>query len=68
MNVNDVVNFAQQVQFRLAGWLLPGNILVLDNATIHYGDSNSDLENWLWQYFLISFCFGFKPDPLNGIQ
>ena len=54
MNVNDAANFAQQVVLAIqAGWLLPGDILVLDNATIHYGGGNSDLEDWLWQYFRI---------------
>jgi hypothetical protein len=36
MNINDAANFAQQVVLAIqAGWLLPGDILVLDNATIH---------------------------------
>jgi hypothetical protein len=39
------------------GWLKIGDILVLDNATIHYGGDTSDLGNWLWINFRIFLLF-----------
>ena len=40
------------------GFFHNGDVLVLDNAAIHYGGENSVLEDWLWDHFgvLLLFC------------
>jgi hypothetical protein len=48
VNTNDAANFSDQIVMAIhLCWLLPGDVLVLDNAAIHNGGDNSDLENWL---------------------
>ena len=55
MEGNNVAeNFAIQVQMAVeSGFLLPYDVLVLDNASIHTGGVNSTLEDWLWGNFQI---------------
>jgi hypothetical protein len=51
---NDAENFAVQIENALlAGFLLPFDVLVLDNAAIHTGKENFVLEDWLWSNFRI---------------
>lgn len=35
------------------GWLQRGDVLVADNAAVHTGGRNTDLEQWLWENFQI---------------
>lgn len=58
VNTNDAAIFSDQIVMALSlGWLLPGDILVLDNAAIHSGGDNSDLENWLWLNFRVFLIY-----------
>ncbi len=58
LNTNDAESFSHHVLLAIfSGWLLYGDILVLDNATIHNGGVNSDLENWLWSNFRIFLLY-----------
>jgi transposase len=58
VNTNDAANFSDQIVMAIhLCWLLPGDVLVLDNAAIHNGGDNSDLENWLWQNFRIYLIY-----------
>ena len=46
----------RQLQIQLAvltGFLLPGDILVLDRAAIHIGGCNETLQDWLWDNFRV---------------
>ena len=40
-----------------AGYLRPGNILVLGNATNHSGKENTVLEDWLWKRHRVFVLF-----------
>ena len=42
-----------QCKLVYSGFLLPGNVLVLDRASIHTGGQNTILEDWLWDNFRI---------------
>lgn len=56
--INDAENFAIQVELAVVlGWLLPYDVLVLDNAAIHTGGENSNLGDWLWDNFRIFVLF-----------
>ena len=58
VNTNNAENFAHQIILAIfTGWLKIGDILVLDNATIHYGGDNSDLCDWLWFNYRIFVLF-----------
>ena len=51
---NNADNFAMQVQLAIqSGFLVPGNVLVLDRASVHTGGQNTILEDWLWDNFRI---------------
>jgi len=40
--------FSEAVEFALASrWLLPGDILVMNNSKIHTGGEKTVLEDWL---------------------
>ena len=42
---------------------------MLDNATIHYGGANSEIEDWLWDMFQIIVLFLPPRSPeLNPIE
>ena len=50
--------FSEAVEFALASrWLLPGDILVMNNSKIHTGGENTVLEDWLWDSFRILVLF-----------
>ena len=52
--INDAENFCLQIQLAvLTGFLLPGDILVLDRAAIHIGGCNETLQDWLWDNFRV---------------
>ena len=58
LNTNDTESFSHHVLLAIFSvWLLYGDILVLDNATIHNGGLNLDLENWLWSNFRIYLLY-----------
>ena len=58
VNTNDASSFSSQIIMAInAGWLLRGDVLVLDNAAIHCGGENTDLEEWLWVNFQIFLVF-----------
>jgi hypothetical protein len=51
---NTAESFAIAVEGAIAiGFLKPGDILVLDNASIHIFQENVVLEEWLWETFRI---------------
>ena len=46
-----------------------GDVLVLDNAAIHFGGDNSVLEEWLWDQFGVLVLFLPPRSPeLNPIE
>jgi transposase len=48
-NINDSESFAYFMEDAVAcGFLQRWDILVLDNASIHVGGENANLEDWLW--------------------
>ena len=58
LTTNDAKSFSHHVLLAIFSvWLLYGDILVLDNATIHNGGLNLDLENWLWSNFRIYLLY-----------
>jgi hypothetical protein len=55
---NGADEFALQLEMALAsGFFRPGDILVLDNASIHNGGDNNILEEWLWDNFGVLLLF-----------
>ena len=55
---NDAVQFKRDIEEAIAtGFLLSGDVVVLDNATIHTGGDNYILVEWLWEYFGIFVLF-----------
>ncbi|KAL7471199.1 hypothetical protein ACHAXS_011463 [Conticribra weissflogii] len=51
---NTAEEFAKDIETAiLMKFLLPGDILVLDNAPNHVGKENKVLEDWLWERFAI---------------
>ena len=73
-NIHDDTNGASEfaVQLEMAimsGFFHRGDVLVLDNATIHNGGENSVLEDWLWDNFGICLLFLPARSPeLNPIE
>ncbi len=67
---NGAMEFALQLELALAsGFFRPGDILVLDNASIHNGGDNSILEDWLWETFGVLLVFLPARSPeLNPIE
>jgi transposase len=52
-----------------SGFFRPGDILVLDNASIHNGGDNNILEEWLWDNFGVLLLFLPARSPeLNPIE
>ena len=55
---NGADEFALQLEMALAsGFFRPGDILVLDNASIHNGGDNNILEEWLWEDHIVLVVF-----------
>ena len=55
---NDAEQFRRDIEDAIAtGFLLSGDVIVLDNATIHTGRENYILVDWLWRYFGIFVLF-----------
>ena len=55
---NDAESFSQGIERAVAvGFLKGGDILVLDNASIHAQGNNTHLKEWLWVNFGISVLF-----------
>ena len=55
---NNAELFADEIEWAIVkGFLVEGDVLVLDNAAIHVGKENSVLEDWLWQEFRIFVLF-----------
>ena len=53
----------------MSGFFHCGDVLVLDNATIHNGGENSVLEDWLWDNFGICLLLLPARSPeLNPIE
>jgi hypothetical protein len=51
-NPNNAEEFAEEIKFAIASrFLFGGDILVLDNATMHNGAENRYLEDWMWQRY-----------------
>ena len=73
-SIHDGTNDSTEFQATLllaieANWFHHGDILVLDNATIHYGGANSEIEDWLWDMFQIIVLFLPPRSPeLNPIE
>lgn len=67
---NDSLEFQVTVESALqAGWFHPWDYLVLDNAAIHDGGSNDNLDDWLWDNFRICVLFLPARSPeLNPIE
>jgi transposase len=67
---NGADEFALQLEMALAsGFFRPGDILVLDNASIHNGGDNNILEEWLWDNFGVLLLFLPARSPeLNPIE
>ena len=54
----DAELFAIEIEDAIrVGYLRPGNVLVLDNATNHTGKENTVLEDWLWEDHKIFVLF-----------
>lgn len=52
--INDAENFSMQILLGVqTGYFLPGDVIVLDRATIHTGGVNESLQDWLWDNFRI---------------
>ncbi len=45
------------------GFLVPVDVLVLNNCQIHSGKENDELEDWLWERFAIIIHFYFHCYP-----
>ena len=69
-DTNGASEFARQLEMAImSGFFQRGDILVLDNATIHNGGENSVLEEWLWTEFGIYLLFLPARSPeLNPIE
>ncbi len=67
---NGADEFSLQLELALAsGFFRPGDVLVLDNASIHNGGSNSNLEEWLYDTFGVLLLFLPARSPeLNPIE
>jgi hypothetical protein len=64
---NDANSFSREIETAVAiGFLKGGDILVLDNASIH-AKGNTYLEEWLWKSFGIFVLF-FRQGPRSGTQ
>ncbi|KAL7545645.1 hypothetical protein ACHAWF_009010 [Thalassiosira exigua] len=54
----DAELFAIEIEASIAsGFLRAGDALVLDNAAIHSGKENRELEDWLWEYHEVFVLF-----------
>ena len=52
------MQFKRDIEEAIAtGFLLSGDVVVLDNAKIHTGGENYILVEWLWEYFGIFVLF-----------
>ena len=57
-DTNDAIEFSKTVELAASsGFFHPGDIVVLDNATIHFGGENTVLEEWLWNIFGVFVLF-----------
>ena len=57
-NTNDADRFAIELEYCIqSGFILAGDVLVLDNAAIHTGGENSILEDYLWRTYGIFLLF-----------
>ena len=67
---NDATEFSESVELACTvGFFHNGDVLVLDNAAIHYGGENSVLEDWLWDHFGVLLLFLPPRSPeLNPIE
>ena len=67
---NGADEFALQLEMALAsGFFRPGDVLVLDNASIHNGGNNDNLEEWLYETFGVLLLFLPARSPeLNPIE
>ena len=60
--INDIINDAEQFSVELekaiqSGFLRGGDVLVLDNTTVHNGGENSVLQDYLWERHGIFLLF-----------
>ena len=62
--------FVIQLEMAIAsGFFCPGDVLVLDNASIHNGGDNSNLEEWLYDTVGVLLVFLPTRSPeLNRIE
>ncbi len=69
-DANDASEFSESVELACAaGFFNNGDVLVLDNAAIHYGGENSVLEEWLWDHCGVFLLFLPPRSPeLNPIE
>jgi hypothetical protein len=67
---NDSQSFMDNVMDAIVdGFLVEGDVLVLDNAAIHTGGENDTMADWLWSRFDISVAFLPTRSPeLNPIE
>ena len=57
-NINNAEQFGLEIEAAIAtGFLLAGDVLVLDNAAIHTGRENRVLPAWLWERFGVFVLF-----------
>eukprot|EP00571_Detonula_confervacea_P003009 CAMPEP_0172316252 /NCGR_PEP_ID=MMETSP1058-20130122/27605_1 /TAXON_ID=83371 /ORGANISM="Detonula confervacea, Strain CCMP 353" /LENGTH=173 /DNA_ID=CAMNT_0013030521 /DNA_START=69 /DNA_END=586 /DNA_ORIENTATION=+ len=56
--INTATEFSVQVELEMSSvFFYPGDVMVLDNATIHSDGENSVLEDWLWDRFGVFVLF-----------
>jgi len=56
--INDADQFALELELAIqAGFLGGGDVLVLDNATVHTGKENTVLQEYLWETYGIFLLF-----------
>lgn len=57
-STNNAASFCEAIERSVAkGFLLPGDIVVLDNVSIHRYKEASTLEDYLWDNFHILLLF-----------
>ena len=67
---NDLAAFLDNViEAIVDGFLVEGDVLVLDNATIHTGKANDAMVDWLWERhgIFVAFLPTWSPE-LNPIE
>jgi hypothetical protein len=57
-STNDADQFSLELEYAIqSGFLVGGDVLVLDNAAVHTGKENTELEDYLWNTYGIFLIF-----------